>query len=212
MDALPVGYAAGAAVSVLDASSKVVAEALNYLNVDSRYLKLDGKRLIDDTLDSLVGRGWRGKVFFQSNNKTISKGRNRMREFLILPNSSIVPMNKFDTMLLDSHPLASGATSNVVVLNYADPLTRPYWQELFFTKVPVYDVMVAVKGKYGPVFVGKTWLGRYDKKGKFTAVDPDKLIAWYFLDFSDGGIKEQREQHWDGSKEEFLDPIPQVDT
>jgi len=211
MDASPVGYAAGTAVPVLDLGSKLVAEALNYLKVDSRYLKLDVKQLIGDTLDSLVGRGWRGKVYFQSNNERISKGRNRMREFLVLPNSPIVPMNKFDTMLLDSHPLASGATSNVVVLNYADPLTRPYWQELVIAKVPVYDVMVAVKGKYGPIFVGKTWLGRYDKKREFTALDPDKLIARYFLDFNDGALKEQREQHWDGSEEEFLDPIPQVD-
>src|SRR5262245_11521713 len=61
MYTLPVGYAAGTAVPVLDLAGKVVGEALNYLKVDSRYLKLDAKRLIGDTLDSLAGRGWRGK-------------------------------------------------------------------------------------------------------------------------------------------------------
>jgi len=70
---------------------------------------------------------------------------------------------------------------------------------------------VAVKGKYGPVFIGKTWLGKYDKQGEFTAFNPDKLIAWYFLDFNDGALKEQQEKHWDGSQEELLDPIPLVE-
>jgi len=114
-------------------------------------------------------------------------------------------------MLLDSHPLAPEAKSNVVILNYADNQTRPYWQELALTKVQVYDVQVAVKGKYGPVFIGKTWLGKYDKQGEFTASNPDKLIAWYFLDFNEGALKEQQEKHWDGSNEELLDPIPHVD-
>ena len=71
-------------------------------------------------------------------------------------------------------------------------------------------MQVAVKGKYGPVFIGKTWLGKYDKQG-FTASNPDKLIAWYFLDFNDGGLKEQQEKHWDGSQEEFIDPMPHVE-
>ena len=120
-------------------------------------------------------------------------------------------MAKFDTLLLDSHPLVPEAKSNVVILSYTDPQTRPYWQELALSKVQVYDVQVAVKGKYGPVFIGKTWLGKYDKQGAFTASNPDKLIAWYFLDFNDGALKEQQEQHWDGSEEEFLDPVPLVE-
>jgi len=189
MNSLPVGLAAGAAARVLDIDNKVIADAL----------------------DSLTGRNWRGKVFFSSNNKRVSKGRNRMKASLLLPHSSIVPMCKFDTMLLDSHPLVSEAKSNVVILSYPDPETRPYWQELAFTKVQVYDVQVAVKGKYGPVFIGKTWFGKYDKQGEFTASNPDKLIAWYFIDFNDGALKEQQEKHWDGSNEEFLDPLPHVD-
>ena len=188
MNSLPVGLAAGAAARVFDIDNKMIADAL----------------------DAITGRNWRGKVFFPSTNKKVSKGRNRMKASLLLPNAPIVPMAKFDTMLLDSHPLVPEAKSNVVILNYADLQTRPYLQELILTKVPVYDVQVAVKGKYGPVFIGKTWLGKYDKQGEFTASNPDKLIAWYFIDFNDGAIKEQMEKHWDGSEEEFLDPIPLV--
>src|SRR5262245_33224062 len=189
MNALPVGLAAGAAARVLDIGNKTIADAL----------------------DALSGRNWRGKVFFPSTDRTVSKGRNRIRASLVLPRAPIVPMAKFDTRLLDSHPLAPQAKSNVVILNYADPQTRPYWQEMALSKVPVYDVQVAVKGKYGPVFIGKTWLGKYDTQGNFTASNPDKLIAWYFIDFNDGALKEQQAQHWDGSDEEFLDPMPLVE-
>ena len=189
MNSLPVGLAAGAAARVLDLSNKVISEAV----------------------DSVVGKNWRGKVFFSSNNKRVSEGRNRIKASALLPHSPIVPMCKFDTLLLDSHPLTPEAKSNVVILSYPDPRTRPYLQELALTKVQVYDIQVAVKGKYGPVFIGKTWLGKYDKEGKFTASDPDKLIAWYFLDFNEGALKEQRESHWDGSEEELLDPLPHID-
>jgi len=41
--------------------------------------------------------------------------------------------------------------------------------------------------------------------------NPDKLSNWYFLDFNEGALREQRESHSDGSKEEMLDPIPHVD-
>ena len=189
MNSLPVGLAAGAAARVLDIDNKVIADAL----------------------DSLTGKNWRGKVFFSSNNKRVSKGRNRIKASVLLPNSPIVPMCKFDTMLLDSHPLVPEAKSNVVILSYPDPETRPYLLERAFTKVQVYDIQVAVKGKYGPVFIGKTWLGKYDEQGEFTASNPDKLIAWYFIEFNDGALKEQRESHWDGSEEELLDPLPHVD-
>jgi len=189
MNSLPVGLAAGAAARVLDLDNKVIAEAL----------------------DALTGKNWRGKVFFTSNDKKASEGRNRIRASLLRPNSPIVPMCKFDTLLLDSHPLTPEAKSNLVILSYPNPGTRPYWQELAFTKVQVYDVQVAVKGKYGPVFIGKTWVGKYDKEGNFTASNPDKLIAWYFIDFNEGALKEQQEKHWDGSQEEHLDPIPHVE-
>jgi hypothetical protein len=188
MNSLPVGLAAGTAARVLDIDNKVIADAV----------------------DSLTGNNWRGKVFFPSNNKNVSKGRNRIKAHPLLPHSSIVPMCKFDTLLLEGHPLVPEAKSNLVILSYPDPQTRPYWRELALTKVQVYDIQVAVKGRYGPVFIGKTWLGKYDKQGEFTASHPDKLMAWYFLDFNDDAIKEQREKHSDGSGEEFLDPVPLV--
>jgi hypothetical protein len=189
MKSLPVGLAAGAAARVLDIDNKIIADAM----------------------DALTGKNWRGKVFFSSNDQRVSKGRNRIKASLVLPNSPIVPMCKFDTMLLDSHPLVPEANSNVVILSYPDPETRPYLLERAFTKIQVYDVQVAVRGKYGPVFIGKTWLGKYDKQGEFTASNPDKLIAWYFIDFNDGALKEQQESHWDGSEEELFDPLPHVD-
>ena len=133
-----------------------------------------------------------------------------MREFLADPRSPFIPMCKFQTVLVDNHPLAPRAKSNIVILKYADPRTKPYLLEQVVEKFPVIDLMVAVKGKYGPVFVGKTWLGRYDEKGEFTASNPDKLSNWYFLDFNEGALREQRESHWDGSREEMLDPIPHV--
>src|SRR5215467_8047444 len=84
MNSLPVGLAAGAAARVLDIDNKVIADAL----------------------DALTGKNWRGKVFFSSNNKRVSEGRNRIRASVLLPHSPIVPMCKFVTMLLDSHLLA----------------------------------------------------------------------------------------------------------
>lgn len=211
MDALPVGLAAGAGVPLLDSANALIPKVLDYLSIDSTYFKVDSKQLILDASDNLVGLNWRGKVFFPSNNGSVSEGRNRIRKSLTLLRSPIVPMARFDTMLLDSDPLAPDSTSNVVILNYAHPQTRPYVQELILTKVHVYDVQVAVRGKYGPIFLGKTWLGKYDKEGKFTAFDPGQLIARYFLDFNEGALEEQREEHWDGSDEEFLDPVPHVE-
>jgi hypothetical protein len=189
MNSLPTGLAAGAAARVFDLDNKAIAEAL----------------------DGVTGKNWRGKVFFYSDNRSVSEGRNRIRSSLVLPNSPIVPMCKFDTMLLDSHPLTPEARSNVVVLSYPDPRTRPYWQEVALTKIHVYDIQVAVKGKYGPVFIGKTWVGHYDKDRNFTASNPDKLIAWYFIDFNEGALDEQKERHWDGSSEELFDPIPHLE-
>jgi hypothetical protein len=168
-------------------------------------------KLAAEWLKLFAEKYWRGKIYFSSNDKRVSQGRNRVRKNFLLPNSAFVPMFKFTTMLLDSHPLAPTAKANLVILNYADPLTKPYVQEHIASKLHAYDVMVAVKGKYGPVFVGKTWLGKYDKNGEFTASDPDKLSARYFLDYNEGALKEQRESHWDNSEEEVLDPIPHLD-
>src|SRR5262245_12190630 len=190
MNALPVGISAGAPFPLLVGK---------------------GSKLVAEWLDSFTEKSWRGKWYFSSNDKRVTQGRNRVRKSLVFPNSPFVPMMKFTSKLVDSDPLAPGAKANLVVLAYSDPLTKPYMQELLALKVQFYDVMVAVKGKYGPVFVGKTWLGRYGTTGNFTATDPDKLVARYFLDFNDGALKEQRESHWDGSEAEILDPLPHVD-
>jgi len=119
-------------------------------------------------------------------------------------------MMKFTTMLLDSHVLAPRAKSNLVSLTYQNPLTKPYWQERLAAKLQAIDLQVAVKGKYGPVYIGKTWFGKYDKNGNFTANDPKKVVGRYFIDFNEGALKEQRESHLDGSEEEVLDPIPHI--
>ena len=187
MNALPVGVCAGAAAPML-------------INVGP----------IPEWLDWLAEKNWRGKIYFSSNNKRVSEGRNRVRLSFVNPRSPIIPMLKFKTMLVDSHPLAPKAKSNIVILNYSDSLTKPHLLEQLVAKVQLIDLMVAVRGKYGPVFVGKTWLGRYDANGDFTASNPDKLIARYFLDFNAGALQEQRESHWDGSEEEVPNPIPHV--
>jgi len=190
MNALPVGVCAGSVARVFD------------MNVAP----------IPEWLDWFAEKNWRGKIYFSSNNKRVSEGRNRVRSSLVNPFSGFIPMCKFRTMLVDSHYLAPRAQSNIVVLDYSDPLTEPYMLERLVKQIPLIDLMVAVKGKYGPVFIGKTWLGRYDEKGEFTASDPDKLSNWYFLDFNEGALKEQRESHLDGSSEEIPDPIPHVDS
>ena len=189
LNSLPAGMSAGAGAGTFDTDIK----------------------LINEWLSIFAGKNWRGKIFFSSNNKRISQGRNRMRSSLLNPRSPFVPMMKFSTMLLDSHPLTPTAHSNVVILSYTDPLTKPYWQELIPTKLQALDLQVAVKGKYGPVFIGKTFFGKYDKSGEFTANVPIKVVGWYFLDFNEAALKEQKESHWDGSEEEILDPIPHIE-
>ena len=210
MNSLPVGIAAGTGGTTLDMTFlfpwAVAFADLGY----GRWPMMDiGIDLINEYVSWFVPKLWRGKIFFPSNNKRVSEGRNRVRKSVDLF-SPFVPMVKFTTKLLDHHPVASGAKSNLVILNYADPQTKRYWVELIATAVHLYDVQVAVKGKYGPIFIGKTWLGKYDDAGEFTAHDPNKIIAYYFLDFNEAAVKEQREHHLDGSAEEVLDPIPHV--
>jgi hypothetical protein len=189
LNSLPVGMSAGVGVATFDTDIKLINEWLNIF----------------------AGKNWRGKIFFSSDNKRVSQGRNRIRSSVIGSRAPFVPMAKFTTMLLDSHPLAPQAKSNLVILTYTDPLTKPYVQEIIGNKLHAFDLQIAVKGKYGPVYIGKTWLGKYDKDGKFTASDPNKVVARYFLDFNEGALKEQRESHWDGSEEEILDPLPHID-
>jgi len=211
MNSLPVGLSAGGGGAAFDMSVLLPPWAAPFANLGYWPMMDIGIDLINGYASWLALRLWRGKIFFSSNNKRVSEGRNRMRKSVFDPFSPFVPMAKFTTMLLDSHPVAPSAKSNLVVLNYAHPTTKSYLVEILATAVHGYDAMVAVKGKYGPVYVGKTWLGKYDDKGEFTAHDPNKIIGYYFLDFNEAAVREQGEHHLDGSEEEVLDPIPHVD-
>jgi hypothetical protein len=215
MNSLPVGMSAGAGGAAFDMTS-LFPWTLPFANQRSYgYWPMTdiGIDLINQSVSWFALNLWRGKIFFPSDNKRVSEGLNRMRQPPFVPFfSPFVPMAKFTTMLLDSHPVAPHAKSNLVVLNYFNPTTKPYLIEILVkSEIHGYDAMVAVKGKYGPVFVGKTWLGKYDDAGEFTARDPNKIIGYYFLDFNEGALREQREHHSDGSEEELLDPIPHVD-
>ncbi len=188
LEALPVGYAAGAGTKVFNA-----------------------KGLILKALDAVVGDMWKGKIFFTSENKLVSRGMNRIKAL----DKHIVPMANFVTKIVPEHTLVPDVDKgrSIVLLNYAHPAMRddPFIQEELLRKIQVYDLMVAVPGKYGPVFIGKTWLGKYDKKdGEFKAFDKDKLIAWYFLDFNPAALEEQERNHSDGSVEVMMDPIAHV--
>ncbi len=181
MDSLPTGYSAGTGARVLGIPQALGGQAI----------------------DSLTGDNWRGK-FFYAQSPRVSHGLNRIREKLFISSAPIVPMAKFTTQLLDSHPLVPEVKSNVVILNYADPKTKPYLQELILTQIQVYDIMVAVPGKFGPIYIGKTWLGSYNKNTEFTAFNSDHLIAWFFLDFNVDALQEQRINHWDQSNERLV--------
>jgi len=93
MNSLPVGISAGSGGAAFDIGIDLINECVSWLA-----LKL-----------------WRGKIFFSSNNKRVSEGRNRMRQSVFNPLSPFVPMAKFTTELLDSHPIAPRAKSNLVV-------------------------------------------------------------------------------------------------
>ncbi len=188
IDRLPVGYAAGTGARVFNPKLSIATQAL----------------------DGLTGANWRGKMFFPSNNPQISKGLNRIKESLLLPMAPIVPMASFQVEVLDHHSLVPEARTNLIVLNYSKPITKRYWHELLLSQVQVYDIVVAIQGKYGPLLVGKTFLGKYDKNRIFHTDHPDRLTAWFFLDFNPGALKAQQEEHWDGVKEEKLDPLPRV--
>ena len=72
MNSLPVGYAAGAAFGLLGGESKLITE----------------------WLDILVDRNWRGKVFFSSNDKRVSQGRNRIN--FAPPRTKVVEPDQFE--------------------------------------------------------------------------------------------------------------------
>lgn len=182
MRRLPLGYAAGVGARVLNLRTSLMTRAV----------------------DGLTGRHWRGKIFYGSDDPRKSKGLNRIKKHLIGP-WPIVPMAAFTTELLERHELVPDVKSNFVVLNYPHPKTKGYVHEYVLQQVQVFDVMVAVPGKYGPVYIGKTWLGRYDKDDVFHTSRPNDLIAWFFLDFNPEALEEQKKTHWDGLRERMID-------
>lgn len=202
MSSLPIGYSAGKGIPFPILKNEALNKALEALTADH----------------------WRGKIFFDSGDPTQSHGLNRISPLYLLgPFRHYTPMAAFQTYLLTpddakgifTQPqLATGITSNYVVLNYAlpkekmgdpaidkarDPAVETVLTLNYPAGAPVFDVMVAVPGKYGPVYVGKTWLGKYDlhQKGHpFTARNVDQLIAWYFLDFNQGALDAQMGNDW----------------
>src|SRR5262249_166938 len=108
MNALPVGVCAGTCARVL------------HLNVAP----------LREWLDWFAEKNWRGKIYFSSNNKRVSEGRNRVRSNLVNPFSPFIPMCKFQTTLVDSHPLAPRQKPTIVVLNYSNPLPKPIHLQL----------------------------------------------------------------------------------
>ncbi len=180
MNSLPTGYSAGAG---------------------ARVLALPGAA--GRAIDGLTGSKWKGKYFFPTGRHE-SHGLNRIKKSLTLPLMPVVLMANFSTQLVSSHSLVPDAKSNMVTLNYANPVTHNYPLELLLKGIQVYDLMVAVPGKYGPVYIGKTWIGDYKSNGNFSATNKNQLVAWFFLDFNDEAFKEQARNHWDGSKEYYI--------
>ena len=187
---LPVGMAAGTGTRVLNASGGV-----------------------GELLDDLVGENWRGKNFERSGNHHQSTGLNRILAGFPFPNQ-MDHMAHFDTYLEAHNQFAPQATTKVVILSYAHPgtgqpnqsgyLDNRTWQEQLLSTFQVFDVIVPVQGKYGPVYIGRAFLGRYDQnnpdpKTKFTTQDPNTPVAWFFLDFNKGALHEQKTEHWPGS-------------
>jgi hypothetical protein len=197
LNSLPTGYSAGKGVPFPVAK-------LNTLNL---------------LLEAITGDHWRGKIFF-AGTATESHGLNRISPLRKIgaPFRKYRPMAAFKTYLLTpdnlqgvfTQPgLVKDARSSFVALNYALPVTGggdsplekfdvAFIEGILARNIPfvspVFDVMVAVPGKNGPVYVGKTWVGKYDKKKQrtpFTATNPDQLIAYYFLDFNQATVDEQ---------------------
>ncbi len=184
MDGVPRGYAAGTG-----------ARVLNYTT----------------SLDILASKDWRGKIFCNSTTPSQTHGLNRINSAIIPEGrlTKIYAVGAFISTQVATHELVSGNQSSLVLLNYAHPQSRAFSVdnllqdnlEKILKVIPVYDIMVAVPGKYGPVYLGKTWLGSYDSTNVFHTAHPDFLIAWYFLDFNKAALDEQKNNQWEGGTE-----------
>lgn len=165
----------------------------------------------EDELKSL----WHGKIFFQSENERMTVGKSRLYS---RDQKKIIPMANFVSRLAETHPyvpeIASGA--NVITLNYSHLKTprKKHHLETLLDDLQTYDVLVAIKDSDKKLYIGKTWKGKYDRSTtKFTADEPEKVIAWFFLDFSESGLAAQKKvendrQQGPPTPEVILSPVP----
>src|SRR5262245_15440341 len=101
MNSLPVGISAGGGGAAFDGASLFpwsipFADLVPYGYWPMKNMGID---LINGWASRFALWLWRGKIFFSSNNKKVSQGRNRMRKSPFDPFSPFVPMAKFTTML-----------------------------------------------------------------------------------------------------------------
>ena len=216
---LPVGFAAGTGTRILGLEDLYKSYAANRapLLLNSPVSEIVKK--IANLLEVLTGANWRGKMFFPSVSPDKSMGLNRIKHFVTIPYAKIERMGSFVTRLVPNTDdlaqevrgeVTSGA--NLVILNYAHPIQPAslYWQEYVLNYIQVYDVMAAVPGKYGPVFIGKTWIGDYDKTTSEFKPYAKQLVAWFFLDFNPAAMAAQKQDHWDKSEEDMDTPLPSM--
>ena len=129
-------------------------------------------------LDFLTRINWYGKHFIRSSRSCgEGVGINRIQ------NSEYVT---FTTAVRDG---------KYVDLNYSQTQGRFYESSLLgdfyakrIRKMGIKDTMVKVKGKYGDIFIGKAFSGKYLENGDFLE---SGFVAWFFLDFNPKALLEQ---------------------
>ena len=193
MISLPAGYAAGTGARIFG------------LDVDSLTSRL---------LGILTGKSWYGKFFEGTDECRItSTGANRIwSEDRVEFVTQIIPKDQLHRYT----NIAVNPRSNVVELNYSD--TRPGYSRSIDSrnskqrdplgtvarlveKLGIYDLIVAIPGRYGPIWLGRTWRGDYSGQGPehrpdfepYFKDDSQKQIAWFFLDFNEAALAKQRQ-------------------
>lgn len=202
---LPVGYSAGTGILRAQEHFEQMGD-----NLVERLQGIALYRSTTEIQDLLIGKKWKGKIFYNSFNGLESVGKNRIQQ-TILFQSEIYPQGSFETKLIDSHKLVPGQTQNMVILSYPRPCGRDRCRgvEEIVKNIGILDIMVAVPGKYGPLYVGKTFEGHYRPDGSFTG---GRFIAWYFLDFNKEALEYQKKHHWeDGLTEYKINPNNSTD-
>jgi hypothetical protein len=75
---------------------------------------------------------------------------------------------------------------NMVELNYSEPGRDPAGAGKAFG---VRDIMVPIMGKYGIIYIGRAYTGKWLSETQFQS---SGLVAWFFLDFSPEAVREQK--------------------